>query len=209
MSLLRPIRAGLFWTLDALRGGPVHRAFEQIAHADAVCFDDPWLAEHQRQAWLALRDHVREHVPFYRDCPDALSDFPVVDKNTIRDGGEAFFSDAFPREALYQMSTSGSTGTPFISYQDAGKKRQVRAEVIYYGSRLGYRLGSNLSYIRNVVKQISKSPLRQFLQNQTLIDFGRLDDAGVEEILAQLRQVSRRESVTLMGYASTYAALRD
>lgn len=209
MSAIHSIRAGLFWTLDAARGAPIRLAVEQIRHADSVSFDDPWLAEHQQEAWAALRNHVRENVPFYRDCPDALADFPVVDKNTLRTNMDAFFSRAFDREKLFQMSTSGSTGTPFVSYQDLRKKQQVRAEVIYYSQRIGYRLGSNLSYIRNVVRQISKSPWKQFVQNQSLVNFGKLDDPGIEAILGQLRRISRTQSITLLGYASTYAAIRD
>ncbi|MBR7046864.1 MAG: hypothetical protein IKI43_00645, partial [Campylobacter sp.] len=75
---------------------------------------------------------------------EKLKDFPVITKNDIKANQDSFLSNQYDKDKLIQMSTSGSTGTPFVTYQNAKKKKWVNAEVIYYSEKVGYRLGDNL-----------------------------------------------------------------
>lgn len=78
------------------------------------------------------------------------------------------------------MTTSGSTGTPFTSWQDIGKKRHVNAEVLHYNGKIGYEIGRRIIYFRSVVNEVAKSPLQQMMQNICLIDCTDLGDDGIK-----------------------------
>ncbi|SEG13736.1 phenylacetate-CoA ligase [Eubacterium ruminantium] len=56
--------------------------------------------------------------------------WPVVNKSIIRSQYDSFISDVYEKDQLITMSTSGSTGTPFVSYQNEGKKKSVKRRYI-------------------------------------------------------------------------------
>lgn len=210
MALLSLARNKAFWLIDAMRGSLVRQAYNDIKKIDEMDSDDPFVREYQEQAWKKLKERVcrttKAYVK-YADC--GFEQFPMITKQDIRQAQDEFLSSDFKKEDLIQMSTSGSTGTPFICYQNGGKKRRVNAEIIYYSEKVGYKLGDNLSYIRTVVKQNKKSGLKQFLQNQTLIQCNSLSDSGVKRLLETVQTESKKGPVTLLGYGSTYTAMKD
>lgn len=210
MALLSLARNKAFWLMDAMRGSLVRQAYSDIKKIDEMDSDDPFIKEYQEQAWKKLKERVcrttKAYVK-YADC--GFEQFPMITKQDIRQAQDEFLSSDFKKEDLIQMSTSGSTGTPFICYQNGGKKRRVNAEIIYYSEKVGYKLGDNLSYIRTVVKQNKKSGLKQFLQNQTLIQCNSLSDSGVKRLLETVQTESKKGPVTLLGYGSTYTAMKD
>lgn len=210
MELFTFIRNKGFWTLDALKGGAVRKAYEDIKKIDEMDSSDLYIKEYQRKAWRKLKNVACATTKHYYGCEKcSFSEFPVITKNDIRMNQDSFLSDRFKKEKMIQMATSGSTGTPFISYQNRGKKERVNAEVIYYSEKVGYRIGKNLSYIRTIVKQNKKSVLKQFIQNQTLINCGKLSDSSIETLIKQLQHISKKNDITILGYGSTYTAIKD
>ena len=204
------LRSMAYWTLDQIKGSPVKRAYIDIKKIDQMNSTDPFIAQYQQTAWKSLKNHACATTPFYQHIvADRLEDFPVIDKNMIKQDSDHFLSSSYTKESLIQMPTSGSTGTPFICYQNAYKKRRVNAEIIYYSEKVGYQLGQNLSYIRTVVRQVGKSAWKQFLQNQTLIQCGHLDNKGIESVFSALEKRSRLFKCTVLAYGSTYAAMKD
>lgn len=193
-----------------MNGKKVRDAYLVIKKIDGLNSDNPYIHSYQLEQWQKLKKHACSTVDFYHKYEKCdFNEFPVITKNDIRENQGSFFSSLFKKEDLIQMSTSGSTGTPFICYQNSGKKKRVNAEIIYYSEKVGYHLGENLSYIRTIVKQNNKSGLKQFLQNQTLINCGELSDEGIEKIIRSLQDVCQKGSITLLGYASTYTAIKD
>lgn len=210
MSILGQLRNKTFWFLDSLKGSPVRKAYNEIKLFDRTDSGTPAILEHQEKRWQELRERAVKATEFYAPFADReFKDFPVINKNDIRIRQDQFLSSDYTKDKLFQMSTSGSTGTPFVCYQNGGKKKRVNAEIIYYTEKAGYRLGENLSYIRTVVRQVKKSGFKQFLQNQTLINCGQLSDEGIEGMIGQIRRQSRKGAVTLLGYGSTYTAMKD
>lgn len=208
MKLLAQCRRVAFWAMDTLKGAQVRTAYNEIKRCDMMDSDNSFVKNHQKKAWAQLKAHATETTDFYSSLADLrLSEFPIITKNDIRFRQEAFMSSSYKKENLIQMATSGSTGTPFICYQDVRKKKRVNAEIIYYSEKVGYRLGDNLSYIRTIVRQVKKTKWKQFLQNQTLINCRTLDDAGISEMIIELQNQSKKGNLTLLGYASTYTAL--
>ena len=210
MGMLTGLRNRGFWVLDAIKGSPVRKAYNEIKQLDCISSSELSIQEHQDRQWRKLKECAINTTVFYAPCRDcSFTEFPVIDKNIIRCQQDKFLSTIFSKDKLIQMSTSGSTGTPFVCYQNSGKKKRVNAECIYYSEKVGYHLGENLSYIRTIVKQVEKSKIKQFIQNQTLINCNRLNDAGVEKIIEELQNYSRKGTVTLLAYASTYTAIKD
>ena len=210
MDMMSFVRNRAFWLLDAVKGSPVRTAYKNIKEIDETDSNSALIQEHQDKAWEVLKDKAcskTKAYAAYRDC--SLGQFPVISKQDIREAQDDYISSDFSKDDLIQMSTSGSTGTPFVCYQNGGKKRRVSAEVIYYSEKVGYKLGDNLSYIRTIVKQNKKSGLKQFLQNQTMINCGKLSDEGIEIMLSVLRKQSKKGQITLLGYGSTYTAIKD
>lgn len=208
--MLEELRKKSYWCLDALKGGSVQKAYDQIKEFDCLDSDDPKVEEHQVTAWDQLRSYAIYNTEFYKDIrADKLEDFPVIDKNIIKSRQDEFISAQYHKDCLIKMSTSGSTGTPFICYQNPYKKKRVNAEIIYYSEKAGYSLGSNLTYIRTIVRQVKKPLWKQFLQNQYLLNCERLDHNSIQNLLETIKKRTKHHGTTLLAYGSTYTAIKN
>ena len=172
MSILGVLRRKSFWLFDTMRGGVVRKAYEAIKIIDQTDSDDQTVREYQEKTWQVLKKQAVSTTDFYAPFANKdFSDFPIINKNVIRAQQDRFMSSSFQKDKLIHMTTSGSTGAPFVCYQNAGKKKRVNAECIYYSEKGGYKLGENMCKIRANVKGQEKSKFKQFVQNQTVIDF--------------------------------------
>ena len=94
--------------------------------------------------------HCYETVPYYRKQFDKLkidyrqikglddlSILPILDKQTIREYYEEFFSESYERAGLIEQHTSGSTGTGFSFYQN----REAHADVWAHVWRGNHNIG--------------------------------------------------------------------
>lgn len=191
--------------VDKIRGGDLAEAIQTLKKYDNMDYRDDDLQEYKRTNIVKLLNHATGTVPFYKDYKRAeLSDFPVVNKNMLRDK-TIFLSASYREDELIKMSTSGSTGTPFVSYQDRAKKKFVNAEVVYYSEKAGYKIGYPLYFFRSSVNQNEKSKLKQFIQNQPLISCNDLSLQGIRNMLKHLQNSS--EHAILLTYASTLDAM--
>ena len=91
---------------------------EQLARLEAneKKSRDQLLAE-QQQAVRKLLAYARQHVPYYRKLdgsPDDLSQWPVLEKQTVAANPREFLSDEFAPAELMELHTSGTTGTPLV-----------------------------------------------------------------------------------------------
>lgn len=96
--------------------------------------------------------HCYETVPYYHALFDRLNiDYrsirtlddlkclPILDKQTIREHYDEFFSTSYKREELVEQHTSGSTGTGFSFYQS----REATAAVWAHVWRGNHNIGLN------------------------------------------------------------------
>lgn len=67
--------------------------------------------------------HLRKKTEY------SITDFPVINKQTIIDNRKAMFSKEYIGVELHEMHTSGSTGIPFTIQQDKEKRIRVIAEI--------------------------------------------------------------------------------
>jgi len=189
-----------FWTLDRLRGGPVAR---HLADLQLLQTDLPEVRRRQAGRLEKLLTHACATTPYYRQFSGAteLSDFPVLQKHTVRERHADFLSSSCERTSLVKRITSGSYGTPLDFYVTREKMARHRAEILYYARWAGYRMGARTAIMYFIRP---KSRLQLLLQNQTLFKVSRL----TPEVLEEHRQTLRRQRVEMVaGFPSACAAI--
>lgn len=207
-SILGRARSVAYWELDRLSGGHARRTYRELGDLESYGYGSRAVEMRRSSALGAILRHAIDTVPYYaRASSLELSSFPIVDKNLIRENEASFLSQTSTGR-LTVRSTSGSTGTPFRVYQDEVKRRRVAGEVIFFSERAGYSFGENLVFLRVLNDQTQKSRFSQWIQNESLLDVGRLDDPSIEALLKAIAQSSRHGSM-ILSYASTLDAFRD
>lgn len=209
MKLLEFARGSAFWVLDALKGGKVRSALTILHNCEDGIWSEEQIRKYQMEQIQRLLTHAKNTVPYYKNqIGTDLSQWPVVNKNVLRSNGNAVLSSQYAKDSLIAMSTSGSTGTPFTSYQDVDKKKHVNAETLYYNGKIGFSIGRRIIYLRSVVAEVQKSQMQQFAQNIYLLECNDLSDEGIKEKLKFIVDYSKDCGAMVMGYASTLTAFQ-
>jgi phenylacetate-CoA ligase len=195
------IRRAAYWGLDLLKGGIVRRHIRELESA----FRDPDAAlALTQQRVRALVDHACRTTGYYRQFLGAkeLSEFPVLQKRTIREHYQEFFSSAYDKSSLVPAKTSGSYGAPFTFYLTREKKARQHAEVIYFSGWAGYRVGDKHAFVR----LNAKDKFALFMQNEILLNPTILD----QEWLEKQRQVLLCKGLEVfIGFPSVVGALAE
>lgn len=193
-------RASVFWLFDVLNGSPVYKHLSDIVEFHRI----REFGERAQNARMRLKNILEiacRKTEFYKahSSVDVLSDFPVVNKTEIRRNPGAFVSSSYSKRDLIPAVTSGSTGTPFTTYQSKGKKLRNIADTLYLAHLGGYELGNRLFYFKIWSDLNRKSAATQFMQNIVPIDVFNLK-ANVGQVVEQLN--NSRPSVSILGYVS-------
>lgn len=194
------VRAWAFRRMDALRGGAYA---ERLRVMNGVLREGtPEWQEWRSRRLRRLLDHAATTTSVYRDVGRgaSLGDFPVVDKNYIRENSAALLSDKYRDAPLAKASTSGSTGTPLVVLQDQGKRLQRSAEAIYFGDEVGYRVGMRLYNLKVWSGRNRQSPVVHLLRNTRPVDVIAFREAEMRAFLARLR--SSRGRTAILAYSS-------
>ena len=203
---LERARSHAFWALDALKGAPVRsnlRDIEAILEAPTAQAS----AARRQELLDACLTHAVGTTPFYRDFAgySTLADFPVIDKNALRDAASAHMSSADAGKRLYPSTTSGSTGTPFTVFQDAAKRARHRADNIYFCRLAGYEMGTRVYSLKVWNRELRKSSLANLAANTVAWDIGDLSDVRFASLLTALSNDCSTKA--LFAYSSTLEAL--
>lgn len=209
--MLSKSRNIVFWTLDSLKGGKVRKAYQDLKKYYYLDSTSTALKEYQKKSLNQLLQSAVNDTKYYNEIGhvNGIYDFPVVNKDTIREKQESFLSKKFKKEELIEMSTSGSTGTPFVAYQNEGKKRRVNGETIFFNEMAGYKVGYKFVFLRSLNNKNKKTKLKQKMENQKILDVDKMDKYNIERIINEIEKFTNRKSATLLSYASTYDIIRD
>jgi phenylacetate-CoA ligase len=175
------VRRKTFYALDRFRGSPVSRhmaLLEKLQH-DALA-----AAEFRAQRLESILQHARDTVPYYRDAPRYLEDYPVLTKQTVQERYDDFFSLLYRRSELFTEATSGSYGIPLRYFMTQEQRAQRTAEIIYYSSWGGYAVG-----MKNMYLSCRKNPqmLRGLVENQIVLN-PRFDPDWDQKAIALLNK---------------------
>lgn len=176
------IRRNGFWVLDLAKGSAVRKHFLDIRYImdnnsapQARARQDRYLAD--------ILTYASRNVPFYRQFGGkGLKDFPVVDKNTVKECYEDFQSREFRDQRVHELHTSGSTGTPFVVRQDLNKRHRVYAEMIYFWGKAGFQIGQKYVFFRIWTDINRKTRFTAWARNLVMHDILRLDHDALEAV---------------------------
>lgn len=206
MKPLEKIRQQAFWLLDLLKGLPQKKDLN-----DVIYIMNHW-GEYDVESKINgyvknILDYATENIEFYKKYKGykTLQDFPVVTKSMIREHEELFFSPLYNMDKMFRQETSGSTGVPFVIFQDPRKRRRATADTLYFSKLARYKLGTRLYFSRVWEAKTVRSPWSCFKQNWVMHDASRLSDNDLEAFLDVLSKDRSTKSVIL--FASTLTAI--
>ena len=195
------LRAFLFWTLDALKGGIVRKYCKEVSYyLRNDCGENVNQLKH-------ILDWSVNNVEFYKKYKGykSILDFPVINKSIIKGNMEKLLCPKYDKSKLFKEETSGSTGTPLVIYQDDIKRKRARADTIVFSDFAGYKFGTKLYYSRVWNNFNRKSSLQSKIQNIVMQDSDKLSDSELESFIQKLEKDQSEKSVLI--FASTLAAL--
>jgi len=205
-GVLENLRRDIFWLLDTYKGKKVKLHIEDISSILENIETDQ-AAQRRKSKLEELLQHAVSTTKFYEPFKNfqQLSDFPVITKMDIREAFQDFHTNDPNFKAEFEISTSGTTGIPFVVNQDRNKKNRNTADTLYFGEKGGYRIGDHLYYIRFWSKQTSRSALGQFLTNIEQIHVFDLSVSVLKELISKMTRDTSRKA--LLGYSSALSEL--
>lgn len=144
--------------------------------------------------------YVKSEVSYYSNIEPKISNYPIVNKTIIRANFKDFQSKLYADKPKVNMTTSGSTGTPFTVYQDLNKKARNHADTLYFGELAGYELGNKLYYLKIWTKQKMAKPWMYKFQNIVPVDVIDLNEEKVHQMVKEME--ASKDKVSLLGYVS-------
>ena len=185
---------------DWLMGNPVKKHYNEIKFITEN-YSDNRASQLKDMNLSSILCHAINSTPFYSNVNSALiSDFPVINKNIVRENGNTFRSSSKKYASKCCYYTSGSTGAPFSVHVNKSKRYRTTADTIYFGELAGYNLGDKLFYFKIWSKLNKKSNLIAFAQNIVPADVIDLNDHAIAEIIERLRR--DKSPKALLAYSS-------
>ena len=195
------VRSKAFWFYDKLKGGKVWKHYENISEIFNGNMD---VKLHQDSKLKSILNYASNTTPYYRKYQDkkSINDFPVVNKNIIKENSNLFKSEKVNLSKTVAMVTSGSTGTPFEVFQNKDKRARNAADTIFFGELAGYKLGEKLFYLKIWNDINKKSLILSYAQNIVPVNVFDLSDEFIESLIHNLE--SNRNVIHLLGYSSAF-----
>ncbi len=194
-----------FNALDYIRGGRLNK-LKEVNKAEIV---HGVTRDYQERRLSTILKYASEHSEFYKGhgTDGKLSDFPVMKKGDFLANYDGIISDEYrdKTDTLSRFTTSGSTGTPFTVYADAGKLSRVQMNFISVMELNGFRLGMKRGEFRAWIKGKNTISLKKsIINNLVMIDISNMGDTEIRKIFERIR--SERIQCLVM-YSSALEAL--
>lgn len=204
MSLSQVFRKNTFWFFDTLKGSPVKKNYEDIK--DLIENDASDVSKNKKEKYLKqLLEHATSTTRFYEkylDCT-TIFDFPIINKNLIRDNFSEFASSAYEAKKCTVVSTSGSTGAPFSVLHDPNKRVRNKADSLYFSKRAGYEIGQQLVYVKIWPEDYKQSMFsKSWFQNIYPQSVFKLNDNDIVDLINHLTTGTDKKS--FLGYPSAF-----
>ena len=187
-----------------------------------------WWSPEQLEAYQArklqqLIRHAYRHVPFYRERFDAaglkpedittpadLPRLPTLSKDDVRQN--LYFdllAENHDKARILKITTSGSTGEPFVTYADKFQLEMRWATTLRNQEWAGYRFGDLSVRLWHTTLgmsrvQAARERLDAWLQRRRFLSAYDMTQGNLEEYLAT---VERLRPVLLDGYAESFNML--
>jgi len=204
MNLSQVFRRKVFWFFDILNGNDIRKHYEDIK--ELIETPSSQSAKDRKDNYLEkILQHAVSTTWFYQKYTgyNSISDFPVINKNMIRDSFEEFKSSKYKANKCTLISTSGSTGAPFSVLQNKSKRCRNTGDNLYFSNRSGYEIGQKLIYIKIWPDNYKHTILSKFWwQNIVPQSVFRLDNNNIANLIKRLEENPGKKS--FLGYTSGF-----
>ncbi|MFC5044934.1 CoF synthetase [Aquimarina hainanensis] len=199
--MIQLLRKRLFWTLDYFKGRSVKKHYVDIENIMRN-HTSQGSADFSKKYLSDILTHTIDTVPYYTgEVLEELTQFPVINKNMIRDHFEAFISKAYIQRDCVKVSTSGSTGAPFSVLHDRNKRKRSLADNLFFSKASGYQIGNKLVYIKIWKDNVKVHLLsKNWMQNVYPVSVFNLEDIHIASFIKWLEKDPSKKS--FLGYAS-------
>ena len=197
----KKIREYIFWILDRINGSPIKKAFRKTISL----MNSSDIINNQDESLKKLLNHAVLNTEYYKELGNGatIEDFPLINKNIIRDNLSQFTSSKFNIDRCKEVSTSGSTGTPFSVCQNKGKVHKNIADNIFFSSKSNYRVGDHLVYIKIWPDKFCNKELLNFkIRNIQPHSVYNLSNEDIDALINKLNTSKKR--ISFIGYASAF-----
>ncbi len=198
------LKRKLFWFKDWMSGSRMWRHYRDVRRIMLHPEESQSVLEHKLKDIL---QYARRNVKFYSTVGgDELSDFPVVNKNTICEDYDAFIVGT--KDEYIPHHTSGSTGTPFCAYQDNDSFTRRIATIKASNEDFSFHSCMPMFFLRSLeVPDESGSLLRyEKAQNIWYGYISAYDDAAFSKVV---KFIFDRHICFVKGYASVIERLTE
>jgi phenylacetate-CoA ligase len=198
---------------------------KEVSHQLRDLQESQWLTPDkmralQEQKLRRLVQHAYQHVPYYRDrmralgigpddvrTLDDLSKLPFLTKNDVRK--HLYFdimSDNHDKAEVLKVSTSGSTGEPFVCFVDRDQLEFRWAATIRAMEWTGWRFGDRQLRLWHQTLGMSKTQVAReladaFLSRRKFIPAYEMSEQKVRDFV---RAIEAYQPVLLDGYAESF-----
>jgi len=183
------------------------------------------MRELQERKLRRLVHHAYHHVGYYREAMDErslkpadiaslgdLRSLPLLDKAQVRES--LYFdllSDNHDKRRILKVTTSGSTGEPFVCYADQHQLEIRWAATLRSLEWTGWRFGDRQARLWHQTigmswHQVARERIDAWLSRRIFIPAFEMSDRDVDEALRRLR---RHQPALIDGYAECFNFLAD
>lgn len=199
------LRKIIFGFYNFISGGAIEKNTKQIEQIN-LRSNFEQIHFFQQNELKKLLESVCAFVPFYQNFKGAdFTDLPVVNKNLINAQYASFISQKYQVKKLKKVSTSGSTGVPFVIYHNPEKVRRQIADTLFFNQLCGYEFGQKLIYLRiwNQINQLSF--LQRIIKNVLPVNSAHLSLEYTQNLIDDMTRSGQIHSV--LSYASSLEML--
>lgn len=178
------------------------------------------IKELQETKLRRLVNQAYYHVAYYREVFDSLGlkpddirtiedlrKLPLLDKKTIREHIHFdLLSDNHDKRKILRISTSGSTGEPFVCYADKFQLEMRWAATLRSQEWTGYRFGDRCARLWHQtvgmsLTQIIREKLDAWMTRRLFIPAYEMSEKNLHRYMSRLR---RHKPVLIDGYAESF-----
>ena len=203
----------LFPLYHLLKNDGVNRACQELQRNQWLSADE--LNRIQQRKLARLLSFAFQHVPYYRSLrilesgdvgksvsPAVLRKLPILTKDLIRSNQTSLVSENLDGNALFDNSTSGSTGEPVRFYTDAFSRARRTAAEIRSDSLTGWQLGDPLVRLWGAPMDLRHSrtlrtKIRRIVSKSRTFDSADLSATTMDQYFLSIRKLGPR---LLIGY---------
>lgn len=156
-----------------------------------------------------ILEYATHYVPYYKKYKEykSIVDFPIIDKNTIRDNYTYFQSLEYCQDGNNEIkSTSGSTGVPFSIIFDRKKHARYIADLKWYATLAGCVSHERMVYLHNEHHTYEHSIEIQNRDNFYNLGYTYCDSESINNLLYKVQEIC---PYGIIGYTSLFDAMAD